>query len=247
MAHTSPLCACRPHFQHPPPPRAHRNVPPGCTNKKQAKMHRPSLLACAAGMRIIHTPTLQPTTHRRPACRAGVYTLLASGALPPTHPEHPFTRRGGAVGEGAAFAKVPLTTAGLSLVSAHAAALGHEPPLTTKTATFAGCLDFVWASAAHWRVCRVLAMPYAMPRMRADAAAAAVAAAAAAATRPGVCSDSGHGSGSGVPGADDLVWMDPRADVEFPAIPDEHFPSDHLAVGAVLELVPPAWAAGPGA
>mmetsp|Transcript_20484 Transcript_20484/g.61042 ORF Transcript_20484/g.61042 Transcript_20484/m.61042 type:complete len:241 (+) Transcript_20484:382-1104(+) len=178
---------------------------------------------------------------------SGVYTLLASGALPPTHPEHPFTRRGGAVGEGAAFAKVPLTTAGLSLVSAHAAALGHEPPLTTKTATFAGCLDFVWASAAHWRVCRVLAMPYAMPRMRADAAAAAVAAAAAAATRPGVCSDSGHGSGSGVPGADDLVWMDPRADVEFPAIPDEHFPSDHLAVGAVLELVPPAWAAGPGA
>ena len=44
--------------------------------------------------------------------------------------------------------QVTLTTSGLSLRSMHHACHGWEPPLTTKTASFAGCLDYIWLSGS---------------------------------------------------------------------------------------------------
>jgi hypothetical protein len=84
----------------------------------------------------------------------------------------------------------------------HVAALGAEPPLTTRTSTFDGTLDYLFLSAGDWEVAAVLSMPYA--------------AGGGAAARPP----------SSVP---------PDA---FPAAPNAVWPSDHLAVGAELVLLP---------
>lgn len=52
-------------------------------------------------------------------------------------------------------------TSGLQLHSAYAAANdGQEPPLTTQTSTFMGCLDYVWLSRTHWEVTSTLSLPY---------------------------------------------------------------------------------------
>ena len=76
-------------------------------------------------------------------CAAGqpsdVYTLLSTGVLPPSHPHHPHRWRGGL--------PAPLDTAGLAFVSARAA-LGGEPPATTKTRQFEGTLDYIWVTTA---------------------------------------------------------------------------------------------------
>lgn len=56
---------------------------------------------------------------------------------------------------------VVYTTSGMKLASSHMMAHGQEPPLTTKTATFAGCLDYIWLSADHFSVMQTLEMPYA--------------------------------------------------------------------------------------
>ncbi|KAG1668882.1 hypothetical protein FOA52_016051 [Chlamydomonas sp. UWO 241] len=94
---------------------------------------------------------------------SGVYQLLTSGALEPSHPEHPYTRRGGDAGETGALVGLTLSACGLRLSSVNARASGWEPPLTTRTATFAGCLDYVFASEGHWGVAHTLEMPYLMP------------------------------------------------------------------------------------
>ena len=52
-------------------------------------------------------------------------------------------------------------TSKLQLHSAYAAGnQGREPPLTTQTSTFMGCLDYIWLSRKHWRVTSTLRMPY---------------------------------------------------------------------------------------
>ena len=53
-----------------------------------------------------------------------------------------------------------LSTAGLRLQSVHVASRGREPPLTTKTAYFAGCLDYLWFSVSDWEVTALLDLPY---------------------------------------------------------------------------------------
>lgn len=87
-----------------------------------------------------------------------------------------------------------LSTAGLQLQSVYLAFSGREPPLTTKTHIFAGCLDYLWCSAGNWAVTALLDLPYP------------------------------DGSGP-----------DPST-VEIGMMPDELFPSDHLAIGADLRL-----------
>ena len=52
------------------------------------------------------------------------------------------------------------------------------------------------------------------------------------------CEDGG-GSSSSSDGEDGAAACYPSAD-EFPAIPNEDFPSDHLAMGCVLQLLPAA-------
>ncbi len=95
---------------------------------------------------------------------SGVYELLSSGELSPLHPDHPWTRRGGATSgssvgltgawleirtatalgeatnECSLLAGVTLDTSGLRLKSSYHACNGWEPPLTTKTDSFAGCV-----------------------------------------------------------------------------------------------------------
>ena len=52
-------------------------------------------------------------------------------------------------------------TSGLRLHSAYAAGNdGQEPPLTTQTSTFMGCLDYIWLSQKHWEVTSTLSLPY---------------------------------------------------------------------------------------
>lgn len=78
----------------------------------------------------------------------------------------------------------------------------REPPLTSKTPTFAGCLDYIWLSPQHMDVLRTLEMPYEHP----------------ARGRP---------------------WRDPLIDIAFPPIPNEDYPSDHLALAAEIRLKVP--------
>lgn len=53
------------------------------------------------------------------------------------------------------------TTSGLKLQSAYAAGNeGQEPPLTTQTDYFMGCLDYIWLSRKRWHVTHTLSMPY---------------------------------------------------------------------------------------
>eukprot|EP00884_Botryococcus_braunii_P020456 jgi/Botrbrau1/7094/Bobra.0165s0116.1 len=84
---------------------------------------------------------------------SGAYELLSTGSLPDTAPDHPRQRR-------AAYDVQALTTAGLRWESAMLAANGKEPPLTNKTSTFAGCLDYIWMQQGKWEVLATLGLPY---------------------------------------------------------------------------------------
>ncbi|GIM10443.1 hypothetical protein Vretimale_13991 [Volvox reticuliferus] len=147
---------------------------------------------------------------------SGVYTLLAHGSLPPEHPDHPATRvwedESPCPGDKQRFPQLPLTSAQLQLISLNAEAFGREPPLTTRTASWAGCIDFVWLSRGDFSVASALAMPYddgGLPPLGPDFSAG--------------------GSSSG--GSREPTWRDPLSDIAFSPIPNEFYPSDHLAVG----------------
>jgi len=97
-------------------------------------------VVCGGDFNALPVETAANTPPGCPCCAgrpSGVYELLATGELAPGHPHHPARFRGGA--------PVPLTDAGLGLLSARAAA-GGEPPATTRTAQFVGVLDYVWVS-----------------------------------------------------------------------------------------------------
>eukprot|EP00198_Chlamydomonas_reinhardtii_P000606 XP_001689941.1 predicted protein [Chlamydomonas reinhardtii] len=188
---------------------------------------------------------------------SGVYELLSGGALAPEHPDHPHSRvwQPGTMartvtpagGEGAPrFPALPLSSSGLRLGSLNALAFGREPPVTNRTAHFAGCLDYVWLSQPHLQVAAALALPYedgGSPPLTGPAAADAPAGAAGAqgpgergetgVTGPGAGARVGVGVGAARPG----TWRDPLADVAMVAVPDQQYPSDHLAVGGEVVLV----------
>ncbi|KAG2493666.1 hypothetical protein HYH03_008180 [Edaphochlamys debaryana] len=164
---------------------------------------------------------------------SGVYTLLSTGALAPEHPDHPATRVWAQPQAGAAagprFPAVPLQASGLSLASLSAQVWGREPPLTNRTASFAGCLDYVWLSTPHLAAASALAMPFddgGWPPMGPQATTAAAATAGA-----------GTGAGAATQEPRPGSWVDPVKDVAFGAVPDEHWPSDHLPVGGELLLL----------
>ncbi|GAB4813322.1 hypothetical protein N2152v2_000368 [Parachlorella kessleri] len=93
---------------------------------------------------------------------SGVHQLLTEGSLGPSHQDHPAQRR--AEEDVFALEHVNFTTSGLQLESALAAAWGCDPPVTNKTPSFAGCLDYVWVSPQHWEVVGALDLPYAWRR-----------------------------------------------------------------------------------
>lgn len=90
---------------------------------------------------------------------SGVYSLLTSsqGTVDQGHHEHPATKHKAYK----AMSKEVFTTSGLKMQSAYAAGNeGREPPLTTQTDFFMGCLDYIWLSQSHWHVTHTLSMPY---------------------------------------------------------------------------------------
>lgn len=97
----------------------------------------------------------------------------------------------------------------------------RDPPLTTRTNNFAGCLDYIFVSPRHFDVLRTLELPYEhssgeeAPRGDPGRGGAGGGKGEAAGTYPGV--------------------RDPM-DVPFPPIPNEVFPSDHLSLAVVLGL-----------
>ncbi|KAL4854213.1 Glucose-repressible alcohol dehydrogenase transcriptional effector [Chlorella vulgaris] len=93
---------------------------------------------------------------------SGAYTVLASKeGIDSSHPDHPSRRSlvgGGAAAQ--ALATLRLSSDPFLLQSASVAAWGREPPVTNKTDSFAGCLDYVWLSRRHWAVSAALPLPY---------------------------------------------------------------------------------------
>eukprot|EP00198_Chlamydomonas_reinhardtii_P001467 XP_001690803.1 CCR4-NOT transcription complex, subunit 6-like protein [Chlamydomonas reinhardtii] len=152
---------------------------------------------------------------------SGVYALLTRGSLPPSHPDHPASRRRPGEAANADFKGQPLTTSGIQLASSYVVAHGMDPPLTTRTNNFAGCLDYIFVSPRHFDVLRTLELPYEhssgeeAPRGDPGRGGAGGGKGEAAGTYPGV--------------------RDPM-DVPFPPIPNEVFPSDHLSLAVVLGL-----------
>jgi CCR4-NOT transcription complex subunit 6 len=145
-----------------------------------------------------------------PSCEgepAGAVVLLSTGACPPGHPHHPARQRGGV--------PAPLTTGPWGPLTSVRAAAGGEPSLTTRrSAGFEATLDYIFVSAQHWRVRAVLADPW--------------------------WEEAGQGEGGGGGGRGDLAPNPPPPAPpaeSFSALPNADWPSDHLAVGAVLELV----------
>lgn len=86
---------------------------------------------------------------------SGVYQLLTTGAVPPSHQDHPASRRQPGGWGAAAWAP---SAAGLQLASAAVVAWGREPEATNSTTLFHGCLDYVLMSH-HWEVADALPLP----------------------------------------------------------------------------------------
>jgi CCR4-NOT transcription complex subunit 6 len=103
--------------------------------------------------------------------------------------------------EAAALRGLQLHDAGLGFVSAAVEAWGAEPPFTNRTTTFSGCLDYVFYTPEHFGAVAALELPFAWVREK---------------------------------GAGDRGCSKHRNMVsaeEFTPIPDESWPSDHLAMG----------------
>ncbi|KAL4424299.1 hypothetical protein ABPG75_001600 [Micractinium tetrahymenae] len=93
---------------------------------------------------------------------SGVHTILAGpeGGIDSTHPDHP-ARRSLAGGPGQhELPSLRLSSAPFRLASAAAQAWGREPPVTNRTASFSGTLDYVFLSRGHWAVGEALTLPY---------------------------------------------------------------------------------------
>lgn len=160
---------------------------------------------------------------------SGAYELLTTGRLAPGHPHHPARQRGGAAG-------VTFSTAGWgALASARAVAGGRaaapaactrprgaacgqvgaaEPALTTRTTQFEGTLDYIFVSPAHWRVTGVLEDPWVDEKEMDE-------------------KESGEGEDEG--GTASASHPPTPSLAAFPPTPNQAWPSDHLAVGAILE------------
>jgi CCR4-NOT transcription complex subunit 6 len=176
---------------------------------------------------------------------SGVYRLLTMGTLPPSHPDHPFFAANAAAAaaatasaaavddDGAATTTTnrrsqrngggrrrrrpaALSTRGLRLVTAHAAARGGaEPSLTTRTATFSGALDHIFIGPRPAEPDQQQQQQQQQPQ-------------------------SSGGDGRSAPSSASLPWH-VEATLGLPAlqgpIPDAEWPSDHLPVGADLLLL----------
>jgi hypothetical protein len=90
--------------------------------------------------------------------------------------------------------------------------------LTTRTATFDGTLDYLFLSAGHWQVLSTLDMPFPSQQQQGQGQHG---------QRPG---------GGGLTGAH-AVPPGSVSQAAFPPAPNAVWASDHVAVGAELELL----------
>ena len=121
--------------------------------------------------------------------------------------------------------------AGLRLRSMHVEARGAEPPLTTRTATFDGALDYIFVSEGHFSVAAALEMPY-------DDAGSS-----GGGNGGGGNGNGGGGNGNGGNGVRALRPSSVPA-AAFPPAPNAEWGSDHLAIGADLDLLAPGGSGG---
>lgn len=185
-----------------------------------------------------------------PAWRgSAVYSLLSEGELPGSHPEHPDAwgqaSPGGGAGPAAAADDAPRrfkkgkTSAGLprthlagplrtglALRDAYAGGLGDGPlPLTTNASDFKGTLDYIWVGG-----------------VAAEGEASGAGSSAAVPHAKGAAPPPAEGTtgraGSGALAVQELLGMPYGGEnaAHFGPIPDEVWPSDHLAIGAVLAV-----------
>lgn len=134
---------------------------------------------------------------------SGAYELLSKGCIDKDHQDHPCQRR-----KEKSLISFGFDSAGLALTSVYSACCGgEEPPLTTKTASFEGCLDYVWVSKQVFNPTEILEMPYYWDKLPLVG---------------GTSSDNND---------------DKKVDlaVDLKAMPNEEYPSDHLAVGAKVQ------------
>lgn len=110
---------------------------------------------------------------------------------------------------------IVFTSSGLNLSSVYTDVAGSEPPLTTKTASFEGCLDYVWVAKECFQSVEVLEMPYVWKQEK-------------------NVNGGGEGiNGGGVEG--DSSGNSVRSVEDLEVMPNEWFPSDHIAIGAKIQ------------
>lgn len=88
---------------------------------------------------------------------SGVYKLMSTGALCRTHVDHPHRRSCLRGFPHPGWKEFRAESALAPLLSCYYQSA--EPPLTTKTARFAGCIDYIWLGFG-WAVVSTLEMPY---------------------------------------------------------------------------------------
>jgi CCR4-NOT transcription complex subunit 6 len=133
-----------------------------------------------------------------------------------------------------------------------------EPPLTTKTASFAGCLDYVWTTPQHVEVragrgrigcwpalCIAFRLLRCSPGRFSPRRNAAAPGGRAQRRQRGLSACPDRTALSGAQVVDTLAMPYPPGGVEpqqvqMPPIPNAQWPSDHLAVGCDLRLTPAA-------
>ncbi len=132
------------------------------------------------------------------------------------------------------------STSGLQLQSMHVQGVGCEPPLTTRTSSFDGVLDYLFLSAGHFEVQETLEMPYPQQqRQQQRQKQQQQGRDGGGGGGSGGSSPSGRRGRGGSPQPAAAVAQAPGSvsGSQFPPAPNAVYPSDHLAVGAKLKLL----------
>ena len=146
---------------------------------------------------------------------SGAYQLLTQGLIESSHQDHPASRR---EAESTALESVKFSSGGLKLASTAVESWGKEPPFTTKTPGFSGTLDYIFYTPEKFDVVEMLEMPYKweMGKNHSDGE-----------------KDNFLMGGEGMERKEEENSGRVVAK-EFDFVPDEVWPSDHLAMGTTF-------------
>jgi hypothetical protein len=107
----------------------------------------------------------------------------------------------------------------------------REPAWTNRTSSFQGVLDYIWLSHGDFEVVGTLEMPYLQDPGRGQGQDSTP---AAGVSPTGVASDAAERAGAANEGGS----RESSSSWQEGPIPDRVFPSDHLAIGCDLVLLP---------